>query len=214
VITAGLAGGWLRVEASGFHGREPDEHRWQIQQGGIDSWSTRLTVQPGQNWSGQYSYGRLHSPEAVFPAEDQERMTASAMYNRALAHEGNWASTVGWGRTRDLPDNLVENSYLLESTLRFGGRNYAFTRVEDVDRTSELLLGEKPLPPGFVEQPAGRVAAYTFGYDRDVRAHLPHVLTALGAQVTVYQPGAKLDPVYGTDPMGVVVFLRVRPAGR
>jgi hypothetical protein len=212
VVTAGLTRGWLRAEASGFHGREPDEHRWQIQQGAIDSWSARLTVQPGQNWSGQYSWAHLHSPEATFPNENQDRMTASAMYNRAFAHKGNWVSTVAWGRTRDLPDNLVENSYLLESTLRFHARNYAFTRVEDVDRTTELLLGEKPIPSGFTEQSAGRVQAYTFGYDRDVTVHIPHILAAFGAQVTAYMPGAKLQPVYGTDPMGVVVFLRLRPA--
>ena len=57
----------VRVEASGFHGREPDEYRWDINAGAIDSWSTRLTVQPGKNWSGQYSYARIASPEALFP---------------------------------------------------------------------------------------------------------------------------------------------------
>jgi hypothetical protein len=214
VVTAGITRGWLRLEASGFHGREPDEHRWRIQQGAIDSWSARLTVQPGRNWSGQYSWAHLHSPEELFPSENQDRMTASLMFNRPFAHNGNWAGTLAWGRTRDLPGSLIENSYLLESTLRFHARNYAFTRVENVDRTSELLLGEKPLPPGFVEQSAGRVQAYTFGYDRDVSAHIPHFAAALGAQVTAYSPGTKLQPVYGADPMGVVVFLRLRPIGK
>src|ERR1700756_2539792 len=79
VITMGFTDGIVRIEASGFHGREPNEHRWQVQQGAIDSWSTRITLQPGRNWSGQYSYGRIDSPEALFPTEDQERMTASAM---------------------------------------------------------------------------------------------------------------------------------------
>ncbi|MGB9146991.1 MAG: hypothetical protein WCC14_14285 [Acidobacteriaceae bacterium] len=208
VITAGVTGGWLRLEASGFHGREPNEHRWQVQQGAIDSWSSRLTLQPGRNWSGQVSYGRLHSPEALFPTEDQERMTVSAMYNRPL-RAGNWASSVVWGRTRDLPDNLIEDSYLLESTLRFRARNYAYTRIEDVARTNELLLGEVALPPNFHEEYAGRVQASTFGYDRDL-GRVPGLETALGAQVTVYAPGTMLRPVYGSDPMGVVVFLRFR----
>ena len=218
VVTVGLTRDWLRLEASGFHGREPNEHRWQVQQGSIDSWSARLTFQPGRDWSGQYSYGRLHSPEALFPTEDQDRATASVMYNRPFGQKdfsgspsaGNWATTFAWGHTRDLPDNLVENSFLLESTLRFHGRNYAFTRLEDVARTNELLLGEQPLPPDFHEARAGRVRAYTFGYDRDIW-RLPHVATALGSQVTVYTPGAILRPVYGSDPMGVVVFLRFRP---
>jgi len=208
VVTVALTQGWLRLEASGFHGREPNEHRWQVQQGAIDSWSSRLTVQPGRDWSGQFSFGRLHSPEALFPAENQDRMTASLMYNRP-SRAGNWASSLVWGRTRDLPDNLIENSYLLESTLRFGSRNDAFTRIENVNRTNELLLGEEPPPPHFQEESAGRVQAYTFGYDRDL-GHIPGLATALGAQVMVYAPGSILRPIYGSDPMGVVVFLRLR----
>ncbi len=227
VVTIGVTRGWLRLEGSGFHGREPNEHRWQVQQGAIDSWSTRLTLEPGRNWSGQYSWGHLHSPEQLFPDENQDRMTASVMYNRPFGpshsmptgapgpdatRPGNWATTLVWGRTRDLPDNLIENSYLLESTVRFRERNYAFTRIENVDRTNELLLGEHALPPDFREESAGRVQAYTFGYDRDL-GHFPHLSTAFGAQVTAYHPGLRLQPVYGTDPMGVVIFLRLRPTG-
>src|ERR1700704_3707791 len=77
VVTLGLTYDIVRVEASGFHGREPNENRWNIDQGNIDSWCTRLTVAPGKNWSGQFSYGRIKSPEALSPGEDQERTTAS-----------------------------------------------------------------------------------------------------------------------------------------
>src|ERR1700676_3201701 len=69
VVTVGLTHGIARIEASGFHGREPDEFRWNIDQGKMDSWSLRLTLQPGKNWSGQYSYARIKSPEALFPTE-------------------------------------------------------------------------------------------------------------------------------------------------
>ncbi len=209
VITAGLTYGMVRVEASGFHGREPDEHRWQIQQGGLDSWSTRLTVQPGKNWSGQYSYGRIASIEALYPTENQERMTASVMYNRPLPN-GNWASTILWGRTRTLQDGAIFNSYLLESTVRFLATNYVWTRIENVDRSNELLLGENPLPPNFQEMPIGRVQAYTFGYDHDF-GWIPHLATALGAQVTTYGVAATLQPIYGAHPVGGAIFLRFRP---
>ena len=33
--------------------------------------------QPGQNWSGQYSYAKIKSPGAPYPLEVQERMTPS-----------------------------------------------------------------------------------------------------------------------------------------
>ena len=209
VVTLGFTHGMARVEASGFHGREPDEHRWQVSQGTIDSWSARLTLQPGQNWSGQFSYGRIASPEALFPLENQERMTASVMYNRPLKG-GNWANSLVWGRTRSLEDNTVYNSYLLESTLRFLTSNSVWTRMEDVDRSNLLLLGENPLPPGFQEEPVGRVQAYSFGYDHDFKL-IPHLATALGGQLSVYGVNRHLQPVYGTNPVGGAVFLRLRP---
>jgi hypothetical protein len=209
VITVGLTYRIARLEASGFHGREPDESRWNIDQGKIDSWSTRFTIQPGKNWSGQFSYGRIKSPEAFFPNEDQDRMTASIQYNHPL-HNGNWTSTALWGRTRSLQDNSIFNSYALESTVRFRTRNYAWTRIENADRSNELILGEDLLPPNFHEQPIGRVQSYTFGYDRDIDL-IPHVASAMGVQVTAYGVGNGLQPVYGSRPAGVAIFVRLRP---
>src|ERR1700688_655717 len=209
VLTVGLTYRIARIEASGFHGREPNENRWNIGQGKIDSWSTRLTLQPVKNWRGQYSYARIASPDALFPNENQERMTASAMYNRPL-HNGNWASSLIWGRTRSLEDNSIFNSYALESTLRFLTRNHVWTRIENAERSSELLLGENPLPPNFQEQPIGRVQGYTIGYDRDFDI-VPHFSSALGLQVTVYGVPEGLKAVYGSHPAGVAVFVRIRP---
>ena len=209
VVTLGLSYRRARIEASGFHGREPDEYRWDIDQGKIDSWSTRLTLDPSKNWSGQYSYARIKSLEALFPTDDQERMTASLMYNRPL-RDGNWASTLLWGRTRSLQDNSVFNSYLLESTARFRVKNYAWTRIESAERSNELILGETPLPPGFHEQPIGQVQAYTFGYDRDIDL-VPQLASAIGAQFTTYGVPERLRAIYGSHPIGVAVFLRLRP---
>lgn len=70
VLTAGFTDKNARLELSGFHGREPDEFRWDLDSGAIDSWSTRLTVQPGENWSAQYSFAHLKSPEQLHPQEN------------------------------------------------------------------------------------------------------------------------------------------------
>lgn len=212
VVTVGFTHRFLRLEMSGFHGREPDEFRWNVDQGRIDSWSSRLTVQPGQNWSGQFSYGRIASPEALFPAEDQARTTASLMYNRPFQH-GNSISTALWGRTRSLGDSGKENSYLFESTVNFRRENYAWIRLENAGRSNELLVGEHPLPAGFREEPLTHVQAYTVGYDRELRLLLG-ISSALGAQVTTYGVGEPLKPIYGSHPVGVSVFLRLRVASR
>jgi hypothetical protein len=209
VLTVGLTHGIARIEASGFHGREPDESRWTIGKGKIDSWSTRLTLQPDQNWSGQYSYAHIKSIEALFPTEDQQRMTSSIMYNRPFTG-GNWASTALWGRTRSLQDDSKENSYLLESLVRFKTRNYAWTRIENAGRSNELINGPNPLTPEFAEQPIGHVQAYTFGYDYDLDV-IRGLRSAIGAQVTAYDVPGVLKPIYGDDPIGISVFLRLRP---
>lgn len=209
VVTAGFTHRIVRLEISGFHGREPDEFRWNIDQGKIDSWSTRLTVQPAQNWSGQFSYGRIASPEELFSSENQARTTASIMYNRPFEH-GNWSSSAAWGRTRSLEDSAKENSYLFESTIDFHEKNYAWMRLENAGRSNELLVGEHPLAPGFKEEPLTHVQAYTFGYDREV-SFIPHLSSAIGAQVSIYGVGQPLQSTYGCAPAGVSGFIRLRP---
>jgi hypothetical protein len=234
VFTGGITWRWLRFEESGFHGAEPTEQRWGFQPSpngyAVDSYSSRVTFSPAPNWTSQYSIAHIVSPEALYPNEDQQRQTASVMYNRPIgAHHdttrmpgmnmstpatGNWATTLLWGRTRSLPENgtdsSIENSYLLESLLQFHTRNYVWTRIENAGRTSELLLPPgSPLPPSFTESPIGHVAAYSFGYDRDFR-FIPHVLTAPGAQFTTYTTPEALVSTYGSHPWGVVAFIRFR----
>src|SRR5579885_1835943 len=208
VVTVGITHKFLRIEASGFHGREPNENRWNIDGGNIDSWSARVTANPGQNWSLQYSVGELASPEELFPDENIRRMTASVIYNRPL-HDGNWASMLLWGRNQSLADGNVGNSYLLESTLHFLTKNSIWTRIENVDRTNELVLADNFLPLGFTERYFARVQAYTAGYDREI-GNLPHISTAIGAQFTWYGVPEILKPAYGTHPIGAVAFVRFR----
>ena len=211
VVTGGLAYKNARIEVSGFHGREPDEFRWDIDSGAVDSWSTRLTVQPGQNWSAQYSFAHLASPEQLHPGDDVQRMTASVSYNRPFA-KGSWASTLLWGRNRTLQNGQIANGYLAESTLQFAEHNHVWTRIENVDRTSELLLGKQAEPPGFDEHFLARIQTYTAGYDHDFPL-IPGLSTALGAQVTFYGKPDFLTPIYGQHPVGVILFMRVRPIG-
>ena len=213
VLTAGLTYRIARIEFSGFHGQEPNEHRWQLYSSSngvaIDSYSTRITVNPTRNWSGQYSIARIVSPEALYQHDDQQRQTASAMYSRTLAR-GNWDSTAVWGRTRSLADNGKQNSYLLESTLHFADKNAVWTRIENASRTNELLLRPgTPLPPGFQERALAHVQAYSFGYDRDMYAKR-HVSFAPGLQLTTFNTPTSLQPLYGAHPIGVEMFVRIR----
>jgi hypothetical protein len=102
VVTAGITHGPVTWEVSGFNGREPDEHRWDLDKGSIDSLSTRLTVTPTSRWSGQFSIGRLNNREVLHPGRAALRTTASLTYGRQMSN-GRWTSMLIWGRNHDLP---------------------------------------------------------------------------------------------------------------
>ncbi|HKT86848.1 MAG TPA: hypothetical protein VJQ59_00330 [Candidatus Sulfotelmatobacter sp.] len=200
VITTGIVIDRIKLEASAFNGREPNEKRWSIQLAPLDSWSTRASVAPGRNWTAEYSIGKLIHPEALEPG-DQWRQTASIEYNRPLV-AGNWASTFVWGRVHKLATGTNLNSYLLESTFNFRERNYAFSRLELVDK-DELF-------PQATVHPAYRVGAYTFGGVRDL-IHNRAWQLGLGADLTFYSKPAVLNAAYGDNPVSFQIFLRIRP---
>jgi hypothetical protein len=201
VITTGLVVDRFKIEGSVFNGREPDEKRYTIQFAPLDSWSARLSIAPSRNWTAQYSYGRLEHPEALEPGS-QCRQTASVEYVRPFT-QGSWATSAVWGRVHRVFDDHNLNGYLLETTVNFKLRNYAFSRIELVDK--DELFPDNPLLPSF------RIGAYTFGGSRDlVQSRLWQF--ALGTGVTFYSKPETLDAYYGKNPVSFQVFLRVRPA--
>ena len=200
VVTTGFVIGRIKLEGSAFNGREPNEERWSIQPAALDSWSGRASMAPVRDWTAQYSIGRLEHPEALEPGS-QWRQTASVEYDHRLA-AGNWATSLVWGRVHEIATAANLNGYLLESTLNFLRRDYAFTRLELVDK-DELF-------PQAAVHPAYRIGAYTCGGVRDLVQNHAWQL-GLGADVTVYSKPAALDAAYGNYPVSFQIFLRMRP---
>jgi hypothetical protein len=208
VVTVGLAYRRLKLEASGFHGAEPGENRWIIQQGAIDSWSTRLWFFPSRNWAAQVSMGRLAHPEALEPG-DQVRSTASLEYTRPL-EGGSWASSFIWGRNHETATGRNLNSYLVESVLPIRRKNFVTGRAELVDK-DELFDGQ-PLIEQNLDVLYGstfRIGEYTIGYTRDVDI-FRNVETGIGVNFTAYSLPDSIKPYYGDRPLGGNVFIRVR----
>jgi hypothetical protein len=79
VVTLGARRGAFGAAFSGFHGEEPDQNRWDIDRGGIDSWSAQALWYPLPQWSAQLSTGHLRHPERDEPG-DQQRTTASVTF--------------------------------------------------------------------------------------------------------------------------------------
>jgi hypothetical protein len=212
VITAGFAGGPVQLEASTFHGREPNENRWNIDGGLPDSFSTRITMAANANLLGQFSIGRINDREALESNLDTVRMTASIEHSLQFS-KGHLASSLIWGRNKDLQggESRIFNSYAVESTFQWN-RNWVWTRIENVDRDRTLLVGEKPAALTVEEDPIGRVQAYTFGYERDFPIGISSINAGLGFQATAYGVPPLLESIYGNHPAGFTIFLHLRPS--
>lgn len=241
VVTAGITVGPATLEASGFHGREPDEKRWGMEQGPIDSFSTRLTVTPTPRWAAQFSIGRINNREETHPDRDSYRMTASLGYSRTFAG-GHLASLLVWGRNHDLEftqqpnagllldrrktnrlyhvvlvptrvPGYIYNSYLAEATIRFKRKNWAWGRAENTDRDSYLLYEEAPFVRLTEEQRYTRVQSYTAGYERELPSPAGWLGVGLGGQLMLYGVPDNLRPIYGEHPVGMQFFVRLRLRG-
>ena len=113
VVTAGYIWGPVKLEASDFTGREPNQKRWDFDHPRFDSWSVRTTLNPTRDLSMQVSYGYLKSPEQLEPDVNQRRTTASVTYN--LPYKGgNWQSLLAWGRDQNEPGHTLD-AYLAEN---------------------------------------------------------------------------------------------------
>ena len=203
VITLGAQRGVFGFAFSGFHGREPDEKRWDIDTGKIDSWAARLTFDPNPNWTAQISTGHLEHPEAAEPGNIQ-RSTASVAYSKAVS-VGQWDTSLIFGHNKKT-EGHAPSSWLAESVLQFGGRNYVTGRAEVVDK--DELFAAQDVPPA-IEHGVFRVKALTIGYSRDVLT-TQSLVGALGANVTGYAIPDAIKPYYGSSPHSFYLFVRLR----
>ncbi len=208
VVTAGIAYKKVKLEASGFYGSEPDEYRWNIDTGPINSWSARLWYFPTRNWSTQVSVGHLTRPEAL-ETGDQVRSTASVEYTKPM-NGSSWSSSLVWGRNHNTETKHNTNSYLVESVVPVSRRNFITGRAELVDK-DELFRG-RPDVESQLDRIAGstfRIGAYAIGLTHDIDL-FRHVQTGIGANLETYSLPGAIKPYYGDHPVGGNVFLRFR----
>ncbi len=196
VLTFGAVVDAIKVEASAFRGREPDQHRWDIEAPKLDSHSFRLSVNPTRHWALQASYGRLESPEQLTPDVNQDRTTASAIYDGWGGRR--WEATLAWGRDRNRPGHTLDG-FVAEAAVEPSTRLTVFARAEHVEK-DELFLAPDPR--------AGRVFSVGEGtagarYDFWRREHLR---TGIGAALALSQVPGELHDVYGSTPVSALVF--------
>jgi len=196
VVTAGYAAPTWQLEGSVFRGREPDERRWNIESGKLDSWSVRATLNPSPRWALQASYGEIKQPEATHPGEDEHRFTASAHYA-----DGRFAAMLAYSAKRRVPGESLP-AVLAEATWTPDAHNVVFGRIEHV-RNDELF----PDHASPLHDVTFRVTKLQAGYAR--RIPLGPVELALGGSLATFAKPAALDAAYGRNPVQATVFAKV-----
>jgi hypothetical protein len=200
VLTAGYVWNKLKVEASIFRGREPDQYRYNIEKPALDSVSARLSWNPIPDLSMQVSWGYLRSPEALEPNINENRITASFTYNKPLG-DNNWATTFAWGRKINRPGRTLDG-FLLESALVLHQTHTLFGRAERVDE-DELLGHVHGNAPVFTP------TKFSAGYLYDFRL-TENVKFGIGGLASRYIVPAGLGTAYGGDPTSFMTFIRLK----
>ncbi len=198
VVTAGVVLGGVKMEVSRFNGREPDQHRWNIETGPLDSTAVRLSWNPARTLSLQGSWGHFTDPEQLEPGVDQKRWSASAMWADDIAPDWKAAATLAWGRKS--AHGHSDGAIAAEASLRHE-RWTLFGRGE-MTQNRELLQGE--------DGPAFRVGKVSVGALRDFRL-AKHLSAGAGGLFSLNFVPDALAPLYGgSNPTGAMAFVRLK----
>ena len=195
VITAGLATRDVKFEASRFNGREPDQRRWNIETGPLDSTAIRLSWNPTYNLALQASWAHLVAPEQLEPDENSTRWSASAIWTRRFGRARWISTTFAWGNRDGADAVAVEAAAGLGLWTLYGRAEYA--ENDELD------------PAAGHHGSRRAVSRMSLGAIRDFRV-ARGVRLGLGAQVTQNFVPAALEPFYTGDPRGAMAFVRLK----
>jgi len=197
VLTAGIIVDRAKLEVSRFNGREPDQHRWNIETAPLDSTAVRLSWNPTATLQG--SWGHFEDPEQLEPGVDQKRWSASALYARDIAPGWKLAGTLAWGRKT--AEGHKDDAYVAEASLKHGPWTI-FGRGE-LAENRELLVTEE-------HGPAFTVGKVSLGAIHDFRL-ADQVALGLGGLLAVNFVPNGLEPLYGSsNPIGAMGFVRLK----
>jgi hypothetical protein len=200
VLTGGIVLDRIKLEVSRFNGREPDQHRWNIETRPLDSSSVRVSWNLTRTLSLQGSWGHFTDPEQLEPGVDQKRWSASALYANEIAPGWKLAGTLAWGRKTI--DDHKDDAYVAEASLKHSG----WTLFGRGEITENRELVEDPEEHG----PAFRVGKVSLGVIRDFRV-ADHLSLGAGGLFSVNFVPDALAPLYGGhNPSGAMGFVRLK----
>jgi hypothetical protein len=194
-VTAGVYSRFAKVEVSAFNGREPDAERTDFDFRSIDSYSARVTLNPGALWSMSAWYAYLKTPEELHPDETKQRYGAAL-----LTAQGPLNAAFIWGTNATL-GGPVSNSLLAEADVGLGRGHHFFGRAEYVRKSAEdLAVAAAPPDESY------HIGSLVLGYLKEWGT------LSLGARGSTAWLPLALQGEYGSrTPLGVAVYARWRP---
>ncbi len=205
VATLGYRYGNIKLEASAFTGREPDENRYNFDKPRFGSWSGRLSFNPNGKWAMQVSHGFIKEPEILHPGENVNRTTASVQHSLRGYGETFTNFTALWGMNKT-KGHAGEHGVLLEGSHQ-KRRTAIYSRYEFVQKSveelglSEAVFGHDALFPIHVLTAGSSYDLFSIGKTK----------VALGGQLTFFNPDKRLTNLYGDTPVAGQVYLRIYP---
>ncbi|MBL8545687.1 MAG: hypothetical protein JNL81_04440 [Hyphomonadaceae bacterium] len=199
VLTAGVTHNGWKLEASRFRGREPDEERYDIESGDLDSSALRVSWNPNPNLSLQASWADISSPEALEPDEDEERWSVSGVYTRPMGVDASYSITLAFAN-KERTDGVSLDAWLAEAAWRPDARWTWFARAEAIE-TDELGAAH--------HGPVENVARLSAGVIRDWRIN-ENAVFGVGAVLQQHFASDALAPLYDGDQEGAMGFVRLK----
>jgi hypothetical protein len=198
VLTGGIVLDRVKLEISRFNGREPDQHRWNIETGPLDSTAVRISWNPTRTLSLQGSWGHFEDPEQLEPGVDQRRWSASLLWADEIAPAWKAAATLAWGRKS--AHGHDDDAYVAEASLRHA--QWTLFGRGEITENRELIDVEAA--------PRFRVGKLSLGALRDFRI-AAHFSLGVGGLFAVNFVPKGLAPLYGgRHPTGTMGFVRLK----
>ena len=154
MVTAGLVVDRLKIEASRFNGREPDEHRYDIETGKLDSTAVRISFNPTAELREQL---RALDQERLALTKARRRAEIS-VHNAGLRLDGLGALRRGRRKNRLIAETASSRAAirLADERLKTLAREMRDLRTDAYKRAQSLHSGVEHAPRSLEPVPAGR----------------------------------------------------------
>ena len=204
VATLGVSKGPFQLEGSWFNGREPDQHRWNIETRRFDSWSARFSYNPTAELSMQVSHGDLKSPEQLeADTRVQPHHRLHQPPRETATRNGQRPSPRTQTAIRRPRRRRPSQAGCSSPPTCMRNRHTFFGRAEQVHNSELFDEGRAAARPSLSDQQAHAGLHLRLGKDRS--DHLGHRRPGRTSQGP-----SRLDPYYGNSERSYMVFLQGR----